>query len=139
MLLSAPAAYELRDETPRTHSKQATQINTRINPSLKEQGEAGFAAAGLTSSEAIRMLYEFAAEHVLQPESIRKALAPRDNTSPDVLAQRQAKRAALEQGPRIVSAFLESTGAEHISSEMANLPYKRLEELAYAEKYGVGV
>ena len=141
--MSGTAAQSTRRET--THAeesharaKHSSQINTRISTSLKEQGEAGFAAAGLTSSEAIRMLYEFAAAHVLQPESIKQALS-HDSNSPNDLDLRQKRLAALRQGPQIVSGFLENANMGGIDAEIASLPYKRLEELAYAEKHGIEV
>ena len=54
--------------------QQTAQLNTRINQELKQRGEAAFAEAGLTSSEAIRLLYTFAAEHRHQPELILQRL-----------------------------------------------------------------
>lgn len=123
-------------EESHARAKHASQINTRINTTLKEQGEAGFAAAGLTSSEAIRMLYEFSAARILQPESIKQALSLNEAPS-DSSALRRQKLDALRRGPQIVSSHLASRGVSRINSDIASLPCKRLEEIAYAEKYGI--
>lgn len=131
----AHAASRIPEESRR--EKQTSQINTRMSVSLKERGEAGFAAANLTSSEAIRMLYEFAAAHAHQPEALRRALSL-DEERDERDALRLRKLEGFVQGGSLVPTFFETTGARGVDPDLASLPYKQLEERAYADRYESG-
>lgn len=48
------------------------QMNTRIDRTLKERGDAALARAGFTPSQAVRALWKFAAEH--EPKEIEVLL-----------------------------------------------------------------
>ena len=51
-----------RRGAPKKEKALTAQINVRMDTSLKEAADAAFAAAGLSSSEVIRAVYERAAE-----------------------------------------------------------------------------
>lgn len=120
-------------------ARRMTQINTRISAVLKERGEAGFAAANMTSSEAIRLLYEFAAAHTQQPEALRSALSLDDEAHAEREVARRRRIEGFAQAGQLVPSFLEEAGAVQVDPSLANAPYKRLKELAYAERYGIEV
>lgn len=44
------------------------QLNTRISPQLKQQGDVVFANAGFTSSEVVRATWTYAATHNAVPD-----------------------------------------------------------------------
>lgn len=49
-----------------------SQLNVRIPTELKEQGDAAFSNAGISSTEAIRMLWQFAADHIHEPQALTR-------------------------------------------------------------------
>ena len=52
----------------------AVQMNTRIDRTLKREGDAALAAAGFTPSQAVRALWEIAVRMRREPESLRDYL-----------------------------------------------------------------
>lgn len=48
------------------------QLNTRIAPELKRQGDAVFAREGLTSSEVVRAVWEYAARTQQVPACVKQ-------------------------------------------------------------------
>ncbi len=50
------------------------QMNTRIDADLKRRGDEALERAGFTPSQAIRALWEYAANHTLDPQAIRRTL-----------------------------------------------------------------
>ena len=76
------------------------QLNTRINPEVKRQGDAVFARAGLSSSEVVRAVWTYAAE---------------TQTVPGILAPKAAKERSdlirsIREGAGIVRTEAESMG-----------------------------
>lgn len=61
-----------------------SQVNARIDSALKASGDAGLAAAGYTTTQAIRALWAFAARWAGVPEVISRVLglAPKDADEP---------------------------------------------------------
>lgn len=49
-----------------------SQLNVRIPTELKEQGDAMLERAGISSTEAIRMLWQYAADHIHEPDALTK-------------------------------------------------------------------
>lgn len=82
---------------------EAVQMNTRIEKSLKAQGDDVFAKIGWTPSTAIRALWRFAARHANDPSAVTKALIEEDPTADE--AKRKRLEAALI-GPTIVAEGL---------------------------------
>lgn len=60
------------EATAERPKSEMAQMNTRIDRRLKERGDAALARAGFTPSQAVRALWEFAAEH--EPEEIEMLL-----------------------------------------------------------------
>lgn len=75
-----------------------SQVNARIDANLKASGDAALAAAGLTPTQAVRMLWSLAVRYQDEPEKLRTALDP-DSAEPsaDELAERQRKVAAYHK------------------------------------------
>lgn len=96
------------------------QLNTRIDPGLKARGDAVFARAGLTSSEVVRAVWEYAANTQTVPECV---LARRDR-------DREARLQAIEEGFGIGRRIAEQAGIR-----LANEPmdYKALRDEMYDE------
>ena len=114
--------------------QQTAQLNTRINQDLKQRGDAAFAEAGLTSSEAIRLLYTFAAEHRHEPELIVQRLS---NESDEERAKRERGLSAIRRGRHLFDEALAQLGIDNPDPEILTMPYDQLKELAFAEKYGM--
>lgn len=115
--------------------QQTTQINTRINQDLKQRGDAAFAEAGLTSSEAIRLLYTFAAEHRHQPELIVQRLS--GESDDEERTRRERGLSAIQRGRHLCKEALTQLGIKNPDPAILGMPYEQLEEVAYAEKYGM--
>lgn len=96
------------------------QLNTRIDPGLKARGDAVFARAGLTSSEVVRAVWEYAARTQKVPECV---LAHKDD-------ERESRRKAVLEG-----AGLARRMAEEMGVSLANSPYdyKQLRDEMYDE------
>ena len=96
------------------------QLNTRIDPGLKERGDAVFARAGLTSSEVVRAVWEYAARTQEVPECV---LARTD-------ADREARRKAMLEGAGLGRRMAEEMG---IRLEDTPYDYKQLRDEMYDE------
>ena len=96
------------------------QLNTRIDPGLKERGDAVFARAGLTSSEVVRAVWEEAARTQQVPECVLKR-------NDDALEE---KRRAVREGYGLARRMAEEMGI-HLSAEP--IDYKALRDEMYDE------
>ena len=114
------------------------QINARISPELKSQGDAALAAAGITPTQAVRALWELAAQHAEEPEAIEQALFPAraGQTATQAAKERARRLAAAQRGPHIVEEALAAAGIDNAARDAATLPLNEFKELAYAERYG---
>ena len=61
-----------------------TQMNTRIDSTVKRNGDAAFASLGLSPSEVVRAVWEYAAEHGDAPAIVDKALRVGSAHAPSV-------------------------------------------------------
>ena len=84
------------------------QLNTRIDPTLKERGDAVFARAGLTPSEVVRGVWEYAANTQTVPDFLQ---ANQDE-------QREARLKAAREGFGIGRRYVE----EVMGIRLANDP-----------------
>lgn len=117
---------------------QATQVNTRMSSDLKQQAEAAFAAAGLTSSQAIRMLYRFASEHRHQPELIAQQLAILDDEDERAMREKRERGlAAIKRGHSLFYDTLAKLDIRDPDRTILDMPFDQLKELAFSEKYGM--
>ena len=64
----------------------SSQLNVRIDSDLKRAGDAVFTSIGLSPSQAVRALWELAANHKDEPERLRAAsgLNPIDSSVPEL-------------------------------------------------------
>ena len=90
-----------------------SQVNARIDADLKAAGDAALAAAGLTPTKAVRMLWQLAVRYRDDPEKLLAALDP-DAAEPsaDELAERQRKVEAARRGANLMKEFFEERGIE---------------------------
>lgn len=110
-----------------------TQMNTRIDATLKTRGDEALARAGYTPSQAIRTLWEFAAAHALEPGEIRRIL-PTACPSPEASEKRRKLREKVAAGPRIIERFCRERETTLADSPIATMRYKELRDLMYEEK-----
>lgn len=97
------------------------QLNTRIDPVLKQRGDAVFARAGLTSSEVVRAVWETAARTQEVPECV----LPK---KPD--EELEKKLAAAREGYGLARRMAEEMGI-HLSD--GPIDYKALRAEMYDE------
>lgn len=50
----------------------SVQLNTRISPHIKQQGDAVFSRAGLSSSDVVRGVWAYAATHQEVPDFLKE-------------------------------------------------------------------
>ena len=98
------------------------QLNTRIDATLKQQGDAVFAREGLTSSEVVRAVWAYAATTQTVPECVR---ASKD-------AEREERLKAIREGFGIARRMAEEMGVR-----LANTPidYKALRDEFFDQEY----
>lgn len=91
-----------------------SQVNARIDSNLKASGDAGLAAAGYTTTQAIRALWAFAARWASTPEVISRVLglAPADAEELD-----EAERPRQGEGDVAAAASLKDSAAVLAPSE----------------------
>ncbi len=87
-----PARPQAEHSAKAKHKPAQSQVNARIDADLKATGDAVLAAAGLTPTQAVRMLWSLAVRYQGEPEKLRAALDPdAAEPTPDELAERQHK------------------------------------------------
>ncbi len=89
---------------------KTVQMNVRIDEKTKEAGDVAFARVGLTPSQAVRLLWDYAAQHVNDPEACKQLIAMIGEGSPaeeipDPLASMAEARSAID-------SFLETWGLD---------------------------
>ena len=97
----------MTDQSTPQKPRQA-QVNARIDAELKEAGDAALAAAGLTPTQAVRMLWSLAVRYQDEPERLHEALDP-DSAAPsaDEMAERRRKIEAVRRGASLMEKFFE--------------------------------
>ena len=107
-----------------------SQLNVRIPTELKAQGDAMLERAGISSTEAIRMLWQFAADHIHEPQAIKNLFTSADE---------QETTAEIDNPFEKWEGYAEAFFAENGLSARTNSSapsFEELKESAYAEKYG---
>lgn len=114
------------------------QVNVRINPQLKSQGDEGLAAAGITPTQAVRAVWELAAQNKNTPDRLKAVLFPGQDEvdSDEVAAQKQYRSKLIEEGSLICEQAYKQIGLNKPYAT-TDLSYAELKEAAYFEKYGV--
>jgi len=90
-----------------------TQMNTRINPVLKAQGDSALAEIGLSPSQAIRALWEKAAKRGQDLEEVAQLLLSKGKTQP-------AHGDLVEEGWHTMDAAMASLGLDPAASPTAS-------------------
>lgn len=108
-----------------------TQMNTRIDASLKEAGDAVLARMGYSPSAAVRGLWQFVVDHQDDAASVREVIEPVAATA---LSDEAARKASAIAGLR--SLYVQTAHELGISgSGVANLPtWDDLREDRYDER-----
>lgn len=114
------------------------QINVRLNPALKQRGDEGLSGAGLSSSQAIRALWELAARNADNPKAIQRALFPEraEAQEADLSAAQRCRTEAIGKGARVVEDAYRAMGVILAPSSTTGLSYDELRDLAYQERCG---
>ena len=119
---------------------ESVQMNVRIDREMKASGDAAFAEAGFTPSEAVRVFWDFARRNrrtlrefmdsLREPEEVRRER--------EELARREAEAEAwVEELQRPIREFYEQFGIDPSTlPPFTQEDYERLEEEMYDEKYG---
>ena len=105
-------------------STEMAQMNTRISRSLKERGDAALEKAGMTPSQAVRKLWDFAARNSHNPQIIQ---------SREAEEERARRRAVALKSANIVADAYERAGIEP-SEWTKNASYAEMREYALMER-----
>ena len=117
----------------------SSQLNVRIDSDLKRAGDAVFTSIGLSPSQAVRALWELAANHKDEPERLRAVLFPHEEIYVAAHDKEKARKLKLAaQGPHIMEDVIRASGLNPIDSSVPELSFDDLKELAYQEEYGDG-
>ena len=108
-----------------------TQMNTRMDDALKREGDAVFAQVGLSPSEVVRAVWEYAARHAEVPAIVAQALSESAEVAPSL--ETEYKVALAEASANIVAAFRERIGAP-APDKLEDIDYKAMREEAWMEK-----
>ena len=109
-------------------STEMAQMNTRISRSLKERGDAALEKAGMTPSQAVRKLWDFAARNSHNPQIIQSLFDTEDEAE-----QRARRRAVALKSANIVADAYERAGIEP-SEWTKNASYAEMREYALMER-----
>ena len=104
---------------------QPTQMNTRIDSTLKAEGDSVLAAFGYTPSQAVRAMWRFLVANRDNPDRIKAALENADADSGQD-AELERRLGILEDGHRLYDTLLPQPSGE------ALLSYDELRDSAYA-------
>ena len=108
-----------------------TQMNTRIDAELKQRGDAVFSKLGLTPSEVVRAVWEYADEHGDAPAVVARALhSPRGDA---VLLDVAFRLAIADEASHLVARYRQAREASPLDALEA-IDYRSLREEAWAEK-----
>ncbi|MEE8716648.1 MAG: hypothetical protein SOI26_07955 [Coriobacteriales bacterium] len=111
-----------------------TQMNLRIDATLKREGDDALAAAGYTPTQAVRALWGFAAQHRGQPETVREGLSfGKSSDQVGLSHEARAKVSAICRGADIYRSFLSSIGAPERDAEALGTDATPLDELREQE------
>lgn len=114
-----------------------TQINARISAPLKSAGDIGLEAAGLSTSEAVRALWELAARYKDMPEKLHAALFPDEETKREraLAKERERKAKLIRDSSNMFVEYLEARGLDpYVQVEMPT--DEEAEEMVLLEELG---
>ena len=108
-----------------------TQMNTRIDDLVKQQGDEAFAAIGWTPSHVVQVVWEIAAVDSTFPATL-KEIAEKPQKSAELLCREMREEEALA-GTRIIDRFYEKLGL-HKPEGKEDIDYRALRERAFEER-----
>ena len=115
-------------------STEMAQMNTRISRSLKERGDAALDKAGMTPSQAVRKLWDFAARNSHNPQIIQSLFDTEDKAARSGAEEERARRAeAFRKGANIMVEAYERMGIEP-SDWTKNASYEEMRDYALLER-----
>lgn len=114
---------------------EMTQINVRIDSSLKRQGDAALQQAGYTPSQAIRLLWRKAASHANRPETIADLLESAPRHPRQTRMTPVNKLETLYQGREASAKALAAFDVTSNLPSFALDPYDELMESFVLERY----
>lgn len=119
---------------------ETVQFNTRMERSLKQDGDAALKIAGYTPSEAVRALWRKAAKRAENPRAIVDLLEDSPLPArPDADARDPSKLEALRRGRRNCASALERMGVDRNAlPSFAFDAYDELMEGFALERHGTG-
>lgn len=111
-----------------------TQINARIDATLKKRGDEALARAGLSPTQAIRKLWELAARYASEPAKLTSALDPDGAEHQAALRERRRREidAAIDAGSTLFSEAFSAAGMTY-PTHVDERTYDQLRQDAYEE------
>lgn len=93
----------------------STQMNVRIDETIKAAGDEVFARLGYNPTNIIRVIWEYAALNADNPDQIETMLRNVERAlNPDADAERTRKMQLAEAGPKEFSRFLAKMGIDNM-------------------------
>lgn len=115
-------------------STETVQMNTRINRALKERGDAALERAGMTPSQAVRKLWDFAARNAHNPRAIQSLFDDEDEAEKRAAEEERArKREVALKGANIMVEAYERLGITP-SDWTKNASYEEMRDYALLER-----
>ena len=121
----------VRRGAPKKEKKLTAQINVRVETSLKEAADDAFAAAGLSSSEVIRAVYERAAELGTNLRGMGDLV--QISQTVDEKDERAKKMRIIERSAHIVEEVCARYGLEYDPSVIEPMTEEELEAQVYED------
>lgn len=115
----------------------AVQMNVRIDPSLKEQGDRVLAQHGMSPSQGIRAFYSSLAGTKKQSEKMFEAMNLSGGES-DAKLEKDTKLTSVRAVQRLIASMNESFGIKPRTSVFERISDKELLEDAIVEAYSDG-
>lgn len=109
------------------------QVNTRIDRSLKERGDAALKRAGYSPSQAVRTLWEFAAKHQHNPKAIQEALDFPERKTSRTEQESASRASAIQENLSVCTRAYAAMGIEP-SAFTSEASYAELREYAALER-----
>ncbi|WP_281654044.1 translation repressor RelB [Eggerthella sinensis] len=115
-------------------ASDTVQINARISRPLKERGDAALERAGYSPSQAIRKLWDFAANNAHNPRAIQSMFgAEEESALRDAEEERARRREVVMKSANIVADAYERLGITP-SDWTTNASYEEMREYALLER-----
>ena len=115
-------------------ASDTVQINARISRPLKERGDAALERAGYSPSQAIRKLWDFAANNTHNPRAIQSMFgAEEESALRDAEEERARRREVVMKSANIVADAYERLGITPSDWTM-NASYEEMREYALLER-----